>query len=202
MLRGIKTLTLRMRQHDQNARRIAQWLASDSRVPAVHYPGLPAHPQHELACRQMSGFGGMLSFETGSLERARRIVERFGVRTIEILESRPERLREVEGIGPEMAASIAQFFREPANRRVLEKFVELGVKVRAGKPAAAVAGLLARLADWAPPAGARSLRPASRPRPRRRRTSRQSEGQEARRKRARQPSMSLHRQMPPNVPPP
>ena len=76
VLRGTKTLTLRMRQHDQNGRRIAEWLANDRRVRTVYYPGLPSHPQHELACRQMSGFGGMLSFETGSLERARRIMER------------------------------------------------------------------------------------------------------------------------------
>jgi cystathionine beta-lyase/cystathionine gamma-synthase len=76
VLRGTKTLTLRMRQHDLNGRRIAEWLSKDRRVPAVYYPGLPSHPQHELACRQMSGFSGMLSFEAGSLERARRIVER------------------------------------------------------------------------------------------------------------------------------
>jgi cystathionine beta-lyase/cystathionine gamma-synthase len=76
VLRGTKTLTLRMRQHDQNGRRIATWLADHRQVRAVYYPGLPSHPQHELACRQMSGFGGMLSFETGSLDRARRIVER------------------------------------------------------------------------------------------------------------------------------
>jgi cystathionine gamma-lyase len=76
VLRGTKTLALRMRQHDQNGRRVATWLAADPRVPAVYYPGLPSHPQHELACRQMSGFGGMLSFEAGSLERARRVVER------------------------------------------------------------------------------------------------------------------------------
>jgi cystathionine beta-lyase/cystathionine gamma-synthase len=76
VLRGTKTLALRMRQHDHNGRRIAEWLAADRRVRAVYYPGLPSHPQHALACRQMSGFGGMLSFETGSLERAQRIVER------------------------------------------------------------------------------------------------------------------------------
>jgi cystathionine beta-lyase/cystathionine gamma-synthase len=75
-LRGTKTLPLRMMQHDANGRRIAGWLAQDGRVPAVHYPGLPSHPQHELAKRQMSGFGGMLSIETGSLERAARLVER------------------------------------------------------------------------------------------------------------------------------
>jgi cystathionine beta-lyase/cystathionine gamma-synthase len=76
VLRGTKTLTLRMRQHDQNGRRIAEWLAQDRRVKKVYYPGLPSHPQHELACRQMSGFGGMISFETGSLEQARRTLER------------------------------------------------------------------------------------------------------------------------------
>lgn len=75
-LRGTKTLPLRMRQHDANGRRIAAWLAADQRVPAVFYPGLPSHPQHDLACRQMMGFGGMLSIEAGSLERARGIVER------------------------------------------------------------------------------------------------------------------------------
>jgi cystathionine beta-lyase/cystathionine gamma-synthase len=75
-LRGTKTLPLRMMRHDANGRRIAGWLAQDRRVPAVHYPGLPSHPQHELAKRQMSGFGGMLSIETGSLECAARLVER------------------------------------------------------------------------------------------------------------------------------
>jgi cystathionine beta-lyase/cystathionine gamma-synthase len=74
-LRGIKTLPIRMRQHDANGRRIAEWLAADKRVQTVFYPGLPSHPQHDLACRQMQGFGGMLSIETGSLERARKLVE-------------------------------------------------------------------------------------------------------------------------------
>ena len=75
VLRGVKTLAVRMHRHDANGRRIAEWLAGDPRVETVYYPGLPGHPQYELACRQMSGFGGMLSFEAGSLERARRIVE-------------------------------------------------------------------------------------------------------------------------------
>jgi cystathionine beta-lyase/cystathionine gamma-synthase len=65
-----------MRQHDVNGRRIAEWLAQDKRVRAVFYPGLPSHPQFALAKRQMSGFGGMMSIETGSLERAARMVER------------------------------------------------------------------------------------------------------------------------------
>jgi cystathionine beta-lyase/cystathionine gamma-synthase len=75
-LRGTKTLTVRMRQHDANGRRIASWLAGDRRVQEVFYPGLPTHPQHELATRQMSGCGGMVSIELGSLERARQVVGR------------------------------------------------------------------------------------------------------------------------------
>ena len=75
-LRGTKTLALRMRQHDANARRIAEWLTRQPNVLHVYYPGLPSHPQHDLACRQMKGFGGMISIELGSLERARRFVER------------------------------------------------------------------------------------------------------------------------------
>ncbi len=62
-LRGIKTFPLRMRQHDANGRRIAQWLTTNPKVRQVYYPGLPSHPQHDLACRQMAGFGGMLSLE-------------------------------------------------------------------------------------------------------------------------------------------
>ena len=78
-LRGIKTLPLRMRQHDTNGRRVAEWLASRKDVPKVYYPGLPSHPQHELACRQMSGFGGMISIDLGEPARARRVVERTRV---------------------------------------------------------------------------------------------------------------------------
>ncbi len=78
-LRGIKTLPLRMRAHDANGRRIAEWLERRAGVQRVYYPGLPSHPQHELACRQMSGFGGMLSLELGDAARARRVVERTRV---------------------------------------------------------------------------------------------------------------------------
>jgi cystathionine beta-lyase/cystathionine gamma-synthase len=74
-LRGIKTLPLRMRQHDANGRRIAEWLTHQRGIEKVYYPGLPSHPQHELACRQMSGFGGMISIELGDVTRARRFVE-------------------------------------------------------------------------------------------------------------------------------
>jgi cystathionine beta-lyase/cystathionine gamma-synthase len=78
-LRGIRTLPLRMRAHDANGRRIAEWLERRPGVQRVYYPGLPSHPQHELACRQMSGFGGMLSLDLGDVARARRVVERTRV---------------------------------------------------------------------------------------------------------------------------
>jgi len=75
VLRGTKTLSVRMRQHDENGRLVAQFLSENPKVKKVYYPGLKSHPQHELARRQMSGFGGMISFETGSLENARRVLE-------------------------------------------------------------------------------------------------------------------------------
>jgi len=75
-LRGTKTLALRMRQHDANGRCIAEWLQHHSMVKQIYYPGLPTHPQHELARRQMSGFGGMISIELGDIELARRVIER------------------------------------------------------------------------------------------------------------------------------
>ena len=74
-LRGTKTLALRMRQHDAAGRKIAAWLEQRPDIERVYYPGLASHEQHELACRQMTGFGGMISIELGSLERARTMVE-------------------------------------------------------------------------------------------------------------------------------
>ena len=70
-LRSAKTLHVRMDRHASNAQRIAEWLEQHSDVNHVYYPGLPSHPQHELAKSQMSGFGGMISVELGSLERAK-----------------------------------------------------------------------------------------------------------------------------------
>ncbi|MFY9570861.1 MAG: cystathionine gamma-synthase [Blastocatellia bacterium] len=75
VMRGTKTLAVRMRQHDENGRIVAQFLAEHPRIQKVYYPGLKSHPQHELAARQMSGFGGMIAFETGSLENAQRVLE-------------------------------------------------------------------------------------------------------------------------------
>ncbi len=75
-LRGLKTLPLRMRQHDANGRELAAWLVGHPKVQKVYYPGLADHPQHDLARRQMRGFGGMISLELGDPALARRVVER------------------------------------------------------------------------------------------------------------------------------
>jgi cystathionine beta-lyase/cystathionine gamma-synthase len=84
-LRGTKTLPLRMHQHDANGRRMAEWLQQHPRVKKLYYAGLASHPQHELARRQMSGFGGMISFDVGDVEFAKRIVSR--VRLFQLAES-------------------------------------------------------------------------------------------------------------------
>jgi cystathionine beta-lyase/cystathionine gamma-synthase len=78
-LRGTKTLHLRMRQHDANGRQIAHWLAERVGHEQVYYIGLPTHPQHELARRQMTGFGGMISVELGTRERAAHVLERVHI---------------------------------------------------------------------------------------------------------------------------
>ncbi len=79
VLRGVKTLTVRMEQHDRNGRIVADFLAGHKRVKKVFYPGLPDHPQHQLAKRQMSGFGSMITFETGSLGNAKKLLKRVRV---------------------------------------------------------------------------------------------------------------------------
>ena len=85
VLRGTKTLPVRMAQHSANGMALAQFLAGHPKVRHVYYPGLPSHPQYELACRQMRGFGGMLAFETGSLEAAARVLK--SVRLMALAES-------------------------------------------------------------------------------------------------------------------
>ncbi|MCU1670417.1 MAG: Cystathionine gamma-synthase [Blastococcus sp.] len=83
VLRGIKTLGVRMDRHQANAARIAEFLLGRPDVAAVLYPGLPDHPGHEIAARQMSGFGGMLSFRlTGGEEAALRVCERARLFTL------------------------------------------------------------------------------------------------------------------------
>jgi cystathionine beta-lyase/cystathionine gamma-synthase len=76
VLRGTKTLTVRVAQHNANGMALAEFLAAHPKVTKVLYPGLPDHPQHELAKRQMKGFGGMLTFDVGTFEAARRVCNR------------------------------------------------------------------------------------------------------------------------------
>jgi cystathionine gamma-synthase len=75
-LRGLKTLAIRMRAHCENAGLVAAFLDGHERVRRVHYPGLPSHPGHEIAARQMSGFGGMVSFSMGTPEEALDVARR------------------------------------------------------------------------------------------------------------------------------
>ena len=85
VLRGTKTLAVRMTTHSANGIALAEYLAGHKKVQKVFYPGLPDHPQHELAKRQMKGFGGMLSFDLGSLDAARKLLN--NVRLMALAES-------------------------------------------------------------------------------------------------------------------
>ncbi|MBF8301288.1 MAG: cystathionine gamma-lyase [Acidobacteria bacterium] len=85
VLRGTKTLPIRMERHNANALALAEYLASHPKVASVHYPGLPSHPQHALARVQMRGFGGLLAFQMGSFERARTVLN--SVRLMALAES-------------------------------------------------------------------------------------------------------------------
>lgn len=82
VLRGVKTLAVRMRQHETNGRAVAAYLAGHSKVQRVFYPGLAGHPQHKLAKSQMSGFGSMMAFEVGSLAKANLLLSRVRVCTL------------------------------------------------------------------------------------------------------------------------
>jgi cystathionine beta-lyase/cystathionine gamma-synthase len=85
VLRGTKTLAVRMKQHESNGNAMASYLANHAKVKKIYYPGLPDHPQHELAKRQMRGFGSMISFELGSYENAKKFLDR--VRLCSLAES-------------------------------------------------------------------------------------------------------------------
>ncbi|MBA4493738.1 bifunctional cystathionine gamma-lyase/homocysteine desulfhydrase [Paenactinomyces guangxiensis] len=82
LMRGMKTLGLRMKQHESNARHLAEWLQSRDQVERVYYPGLPTHPGYEIASRQARGFGGIISFDVGSAERADRLLEQVKLFTL------------------------------------------------------------------------------------------------------------------------
>jgi cystathionine beta-lyase/cystathionine gamma-synthase len=79
VLRGVKTLAVRMEQHDRSGRMIAEFLAHHKKVKRVFYPGLAEHAQHDLALQQMTGFGSMITFETGSLSNAKKMLKRVRV---------------------------------------------------------------------------------------------------------------------------
>lgn len=112
LLRSAKTLALRMERHASNAAALAGRLAGHPEVAAVHYPGLPSHPGHELARRQATGFGGMLSFDVGTLERARRVMEAF--RIFHIAES----LGGVESLANHPATMTHASIPEPMRREI------------------------------------------------------------------------------------
>ena len=126
VLRGLKTLAVRMREHERNATAVARFLDGHARVETVYYPGLPHHPQHALAKRQMQGFGGMLSFEVrGGLEAARRVVERTRLFTL------AESLGGVESLIELPAAMTHASIPEPVRRAhgVGEGLIRLSVGV-------------------------------------------------------------------------
>jgi cystathionine gamma-lyase/homocysteine desulfhydrase len=85
VLRGIKTLALRMEKHNENAMKIAEYLIKVKKVRRVYYPGLSDHPQYDVARKQCSGFGGMISFDVGSYDNAKKFVE--SVRIFALAES-------------------------------------------------------------------------------------------------------------------
>jgi cystathionine beta-lyase/cystathionine gamma-synthase len=79
-LRGIQTLDLRIQRHNENAMRIATFLAQHPKIKTVNYPGLPSHPDHAIARRQLTGFGGMLSFEVNAdFDRTKLFMDRLAV---------------------------------------------------------------------------------------------------------------------------
>ena len=104
-LRGVKTLAIRMRAHSDGAARIAHWLAADARVEHVYYPGLTDHAGHDVASRQMSAFGGMVSFTVGSAEDAIRVAS--GTQLFFLAESLGGVESLIEVPGPMTHASVA-----------------------------------------------------------------------------------------------
>jgi cystathionine beta-lyase/cystathionine gamma-synthase len=127
-LRGLKTLAVRMREHERNAAAIAAFLAEHPAVERVYYPGLPDHPQHALARRQMSGFGGMVSFVVrGDRERAEAVLR--GTRLFSLAES----LGGVESLisHPATMTHAAIPAEERARRGILDTLIRLSVGIEA-----------------------------------------------------------------------
>jgi cystathionine beta-lyase/cystathionine gamma-synthase len=127
-LRGVKTLAVRMREHERNAAAVAAFLAEHPGVERVYYPGLPDHPQHALACRQMSGFGGMVSFVVRG-DRARAEAVLRGTRLFSLAES----LGGVESLisHPATMTHAAIPAEERARRGILDTLIRLSVGIEA-----------------------------------------------------------------------
>ena len=124
VLRGTKTLPIRMARHNENGLALARFLEPHPKVKHVYYPGLPSHPQHELAARQMRGFGGMLSFDLGSLEGARRLLN--GVRLLALAES-------LGGVDPPISHPATMTHASvPADRRSALGITDGLVRISAG----------------------------------------------------------------------
>ena len=125
-LRGLKTLAIRMERHEQNAKKVAEFLEGHAKVKSVIYPGLASHPQHELAKRQMSGFGGMISFYIdGDLAAASRFLEAVKIFTL------AESLGGVESL-IEHPAIMTHASVPPENRKALgidDGFVRISVGI-------------------------------------------------------------------------
>ena len=111
-LRGVKTLAVRMRAHCEGAAAVAAFLADHPKVTRVHYPGLASHPGHDVAARQMSGFGGMVSFEVASGEEAAAVVQ--AARLFILAESLGGVESLIEVPGPMTHASVAGSTQEVA----------------------------------------------------------------------------------------
>ena len=126
VLRGIKTLGVRLERHEKNAQVVAEWLAEHPRVSKVFYPGLPSHEGHELACRQQKGFGGIISFAfDGSPEEIRRLLS--GTRLFALAES----LGGVESL-IEHPATMSHASMDPELRSkagITEKIIRLSVGI-------------------------------------------------------------------------
>jgi cystathionine gamma-lyase/cystathionine beta-lyase/cystathionine gamma-lyase/homocysteine desulfhydrase len=125
VLRGVKTLALRMKQHEANALAVAQYLSRHPKIEIVYYPGLPDHPQYELARKQMAGFGGMMSFETGSFEKARAALNRFRICSL------GESLGGVESLICHPATMTHAYFSEEERQRlgITQGLVRLSVGI-------------------------------------------------------------------------
>ncbi|MDH3305358.1 MAG: cystathionine gamma-synthase [Gammaproteobacteria bacterium] len=127
-LRGVKTLDVRMQRHCESAMRIAEWLEEDARVASVLYPGLPSHPEHEIARRQMDGFGGIVTFFIkGDLADARRFLERCEVFALAESLGGVESLVEHPGIMTH--ASVPE--RERAKLGINDQLIRLSVGIEA-----------------------------------------------------------------------